>query len=122
VPANPLWLFLITLIGACMLGAMGIVAGILSNKFDQIAAITNFVVTPLAFLSGTFYTLDALPGWLRAISHANPVFYLIDGARWGYLGRSDSDPLLGLAIVTLTTAGLSALAWWWFRTGYRLKP
>ncbi len=122
VPAHPLWLLAITLVGACMLGALGIVAGILSNKFDQIAAITNFVVTPLAFLSGTFYTLDALPGWMRTLSHANPVFYLIDGARHGYLGRSDSDPLLGLAVVALTTAALSALAWWWFRTGYRLKP
>jgi ABC-2 type transport system permease protein len=122
VPANPLWLLLITLVGACMLGALGIVAGILSNKFDQIAAITNFIVTPLAFLSGTFYTLDALPRWMQAVSHANPVFYLIDGARYGYLGRSDSDPLLGLAIVVLTTAALSGLAWWWFRIGYRLKP
>ncbi len=122
VPANPLWLLLITLIGACMLGALGIVAGILSNKFDQIAAITNFIVTPLAFLSGTFYTLDALPGWMRTFSHANPVFYLIDGARYGFLGRSDSDPVLGLAVVGLTTAALCALAWWWFRIGYRLKP
>ncbi len=122
VPAHPVWLIIITLVGAAMLGALGIVAGILSNKFDQIAAITNFIVTPLAFLSGTFYTLDALPGWMRAVSHANPVFYLIDGARYGYLGRSDSDPFLGLAIVLATTAALSALAWWWFRIGYRLKP
>ena len=122
VPANPLWLLLITLVGACMLGALGIVAGILSNKFDQIAAITNFIVTPLAFLSGTFYTLDALPGWMQTVSHANPVFYLIDGARYGFLGRSDSDPLIGLTVVVLSTAALSALAWWWFRIGYRLKP
>jgi ABC-2 type transport system permease protein len=122
VPAHPLWLLLITLVGACLLGALGIVAGILSNKFDQIAAITNFVVTPLAFLSGTFYTLDALPRWMQVVSHANPVFYLIDGARYGYLGRSDSHPLLGLAITVATAAGLSALAWWWFRKGYRLKP
>ncbi|WP_245243055.1 ABC transporter permease [Pararhodobacter sp. SW119] len=122
VPANPVWLLLIVLVGACMLGAMGIVAGILSNKFDQIAAITNFIVTPLAFLSGTFYTLEALPGWMQAVSHANPVFYLIDGARYGYLGRSDSDPVLGLTIVVLTTAVLALLSWWWFRTGYRLKP
>jgi ABC-2 type transport system permease protein len=122
VPAHPLWLLLITLVGACLLGALGIVAGILSNKFDQIAAITNFVVTPLAFLSGTFYTLDALPRWMQVVSHANPVFYLIDGARYGYLGRSDSHPLLGLAITVATTAALSALAWWWFRKGYRLKP
>ncbi|MFN3955344.1 MAG: ABC transporter permease [Pararhodobacter sp.] len=122
VPENPLWLFMVTLIGACMLGAMGIVAGILSNKFDQIAAITNFIVTPLSFLSGTFYSLDALPGWMQTVSHLNPVFYLIDGARHGYLGRSDSDPVLGLVVITLSTLALSALAWSWFRSGYRLKP
>lgn len=122
VPANPLWLLAVTLLGACMLGALGIVAGILSNKFDQIAAITNFVVTPLSFLSGTFYSLDSLPGWLQTISHLNPVFYLIDGARHGYLGVSDSDPWLGLGVIALTTAGLSLLAWDWFRRGFRLKP
>ena len=122
VPAHPLWLLLISFVGACMLGALGIVAGILSNKFDQIAAITNFIVTPLAFLSGTFYTLDALPGWMRTLSHANPVFYLIDGARYGYLGTSDSNPVAGLVIVVLTTVALSALAWRWFRIGYQLKP
>lgn len=121
-PAHPLWLLMVTLIGACMLGALGIVAGILSNKFDQIAAITNFIVTPLSFLSGTFYSLDALPGWMQTISHLNPVFYLIDGARYGYLGQSDSSPVLGLAVISATTLALSALAWSWFRRGYRLKP
>ncbi len=122
VPAHPLWLLLVVLLGAGMLGALGIVAGIFSNKFDQIAAITNFIVVPLSFLSGTFYSLDTLPGWLQTVSHLNPVFYLIDGARYGYLGVSDSNPVLGLAVITLTTAGLSALSWHWFRRGYRLKP
>lgn len=122
VPAHPLWLLAITTVGACMLGAMGVVAGILSNKFDQIAAITNFVVTPLSFLSGTFYSLEALPGWMQTVSHLNPVFYLIDGARHAYLGVSDSDPVLGMAVTLLTTAGLAVLAWSWFRSGFRLKP
>ncbi|MGY6534109.1 MAG: ABC transporter permease [Pararhodobacter sp.] len=122
VPAHPVWLLVTCLVGACLLGALGLVAGILSNKFDQIAAITNFVVTPLAFLSGTFYSLEALPGWMQTVSHLNPVFYLIDGARHGYLGVSDSNPVLGLAVTLATTALLSALAWWWFRTGFRLKP
>jgi len=122
VPRNPLWLLAVTLLGAAMLGALGIVAGIWSNKFDQIAAITNFIVTPLSFLSGTFYSLESLPGWLQTVSHLNPVFYLIDGARYGYLGVSDSDPVLGLAVIALTTAGLSLLAWSWFRSGFRLKP
>ncbi len=122
VPANPLWLLLICLVGASMLGAIGLVAGILCNKFDQIAAVTNFVVTPLAFLSGTFYSLQALPGWMQTISHMNPVFYLIDGARHGYLGVSDSDPVLGLVVSAGTTLALAGLAWWWFRSGFRLKP
>ena len=122
VPANPLWLLIVVLLGAAMLGALGIVAGIFSNKFDQIAAITNFIVVPLSFLSGTFYSLDSLPGWLQTISHLNPVFYLIDGARYGYLGVSDSDPVLGLAVIALFTAALAVLSWHWFRRGYRLKP
>lgn len=121
-PANPLWLFAILLTGSCMLGALGIAAGILAQKFDQIAAITNFVVTPLSFLSGTFYTLEALPPLMGAISHANPIFYLIDGARYGYLGRSDSDPVLGMAVTVGTTLALAFLSWTWLRRGYRLKP
>lgn len=121
VPAHPVWLLVITLTGAMMLGAIGILAGIWSNKFDQIAAITNFVVTPLAFLSGTFYSLERLPGWMQTLSHLNPVFYLIDGARHGYLGRSDSDPWLGLAVTLGTTLAVSAVSWWLFHTGRRLK-
>ena len=121
-PAHPLWLLAITVIGGAMLGALGIAAGILAAKFDQIAAVTNFIVTPLSFLSGTFYTLEALPPLMGAISHANPIFYLIDGARYGYLGTSDSNPILGLAVTAGTTLALSALAWVWLRRGYRLKP
>ncbi len=122
VPANPLWLLAMTLAGASMMACLGIVAGIWSNKFDQIAAITNFVVTPLSFLSGTFYSLDSLPGWMQTISHLNPVFYLIDGARYGFLGVSDSDPALAMAVVLATTVALAWLARRWFRSGYRLKP
>ncbi len=122
VPANPLWLLIISVVGAAMLGAIGLVAGIISNKFDQIAAITNFVVTPLAFLSGTFYSIATLPDWMQTLSRFNPVFYLIDGARHGYLGVSDADPALGLVVSLGATLAMSALAWWWFRIGFRLKP
>lgn len=121
-PAHPVWLLAITVIGSAMMAALGIVAGILANKFDQIAAITNFVVTPLSFLSGTFYSIHVLPPALATASHLNPVFYLIDGARWGWLGQSDSSPWLGLGVTAATTAGLCALAWHWLRIGYRLKP
>lgn len=121
-PAHPLWLVGISVVGSVMMGALGIVAGILANKFDQIAAITNFVVTPLSFLSGTFYSLTAMPPAMALASHLNPIFYLIDGARFAYLDASDSDPWLGLAVTSLTAVALSALAWDWIRRGYRLKP
>ena len=104
-----------------MMGAVGIVAGVFANKFDQMAAITNFIVTPLAFLSGTFYSAEALPPVLYEITHVNPVFYLIDGVRFGVLGVSDSSPWLGLAVCSVTTAVVCLVAWSMFRTGYRLK-
>ncbi len=120
--AHPLWLFVFLMIGAAMLSALGIAAGILANKFDQIAAITNFIVVPLSFLSGTFYSIATLPPVLETISRANPVFYLIDGARYGMIGASDAPPALGLMVTAGTTAALVALCWHWLSRGYRLKP
>jgi ABC-2 type transport system permease protein len=96
--AHPLWTLVFVLLGSAMMGAVGIVAGVFANKFDQMAAITNFIVTPLAFLSGTFYSVSALPPVLYEITHVNPVFYLIDGVRFGVLGVSDSSPWLGLVV------------------------
>ena len=119
--AHPLWALAFVLLGSALMGGIGIVAGIFANKFDQMAAITNFIVTPLAFLSGTFYSVSALPPVLREITHANPVFYLIDGVRYGVLGVSDSSPVLGLAICSATTLAVCALAWLMFHKGYRLK-
>ena len=120
--AHPLWLLVFLTLGAALLGAIGIAAGIISNKFDQIAAITNFVVVPLSFLSGTFYSISTLPPLLETLSRFNPVFYLIDGARYGVIGASDASPVLGLLIVSATLAGVTFLCWRWFRSGYRLKP
>lgn len=119
--AHPLWALVFVLLGSAMMGAVGIVAGVFANKFDQIAAITNFIVTPLAFLSGTFYSVSALPPVLYEITHVNPVFYLIDGVRFSVLGVSDSSPWLGLVVCSVTTLVVCLLAWWMFRTGYRLK-
>ena len=120
--AHPLWAAAFVLTGAALLAALGIVAGIFANKFDQMAAITNFVVTPLSFLSGTFYSVQGLPPALEAALRFNPVFYLIDGVRFGMIGRSDADPWLGLAIGVGATLAVCALAWYWLRAGYRLKP
>ncbi|SPJ24896.1 ABC transporter permease [Palleronia abyssalis] len=119
--AHPFVFVAFTLLGAAMMGALGILAGIYASKFDQMSAITNFIITPLSFLSGTFYSIDALPPALTAASHFNPFFYLIDGARYGTLGVSDSSPLLGFFVCLGVTLALFALAWSWFRKGYRLK-
>lgn len=115
------WALAFVIVGSAFLGALGMVAGIFANKFDQMAAITNFIVTPLAFLSGTFYSVQALPPVLRGITHFNPVFYLIDGVRFGMIGVSDSAPGAGLAIAFAATGMVSLLAWAMFARGTRLK-
>lgn len=120
--AHPLWALVWVVLGAALLGGLGVLAAIWANKFDQMAAITNFIVTPLSFLSGTFYSVETLPPAFRAITHANPVFYLIDGARYGVLGVSDASPWQGLAVVGPALALVLGLAWVWLRSGYRMKP
>ncbi len=121
VPQHPLVALVFVNLGGAFMGALGLLAGIFANKFDQMAAITNFVVTPLAFLSGTFYSVEALPPILNRLSHVNPVFYLIDGLRYGMIGVSDSAPLLGFAVCLVATLTVCAMTWQMLRTGYRLK-
>src|SRR6056297_768244 len=121
VPAHPIWMMVFVVLGAAFLSGLGMVAGIFANKFDQMAAITNFVVTPLAFLSGTFYSVQALPPLLNKITHFNPIFYMIDGVRYGMLGISDSSPWLGLCVGVGATVAISITSWWMFARGYRLK-
>jgi ABC-2 type transport system permease protein len=121
VPSHPLWLLVFVILGSALMGGIGIVAGIYAQKFDQMAAITNFIITPLAFLSGTFYSVEALPAGLREITHVNPIFYLIDGVRFGMIGVSDSAPLLGLAVSVFSVGVVSVVAWVLFRNGTRLK-
>jgi len=115
------WAIWFALAASVMLSLIGLMAAIHAEKFDQMAAITNFVVTPLSFLSGTFYSIEALPETFQRLSHVNPFFYLIDGFRYGALGIGDSDPWLGFAV----TLGLNAVLWWicwrWLARGYRLK-
>ena len=119
--AHPLWALTFAALGSAFLAALGIVAAVFANKFDQMAAITNFVITPLSFLSGTFYSIENLPPVMQTITHFNPVFYLIDGVRYGIIGQSDSSPWLGLAICTCATVFVLLLCWHWFRRGYRMK-
>lgn len=119
---HPFWALSFMILGSAFMGALGIFASIFARKFDQMAAITNFLITPLAFLSGTFYSVEALPPVLRVFTHANPIFYLIDGARYGILGVSDANPVFGIVFVSIWVAGIIAVCWWFFRSGYRLKP
>ena len=109
-------------LAACiMLSLLGVIGGIWSEKFDHIAAVTNFVVTPLAFLSGTFYTLDRVPEAFRFIAHLNPFFYTIDGFRYGFIGESDGTLGIGIAVMLAVNLGLGLLAWRMLATGYKLK-
>jgi ABC-2 type transport system permease protein len=104
-----------------LLSLLGIAGGVWSEKFDHIAAVTNFVVTPAAFLSGTFYTIDRLPPPWHALALWNPFFFMIDGFRYGFIGHADSSLALGITIMTLIDAALFALCYWMFRTGYKLR-
>lgn len=119
--AHPLWALLFLSLGSGLLSLIGLLAGIVSDRFDQMNAITNFIVTPLSFLSGTFYSIDILPVPMQVITHFNPVFYLIDGMRYGVIGASDSSPVLGAAICAILCLVLAFWSWRWFSTGYRLK-
>lgn len=121
VPAHPGWVLTYVLLGAVVMGGLGMIGGIYAQKFDQLAAISNFLVTPLAFLSGTFYSIEALPPALEAASRFNPFFYLIDGVRRGMIGTSDSSPWLGLLVVGPAAVAIVLLIWRWLSTGYRLK-
>ena len=119
--AHPLYALAFAFLGSAMLGAIGIIAAIHAQKYDQMSAITNFIITPLAFLSGSFYSIEALPDPIRQLTLWNPIFYLIDGFRFAVIDVSDSAPAVGLAVCTLSTMALSVLAWGMFRVGYRLK-
>lgn len=113
--------FYFGLMAALMFAAIGIIGGLWSEKFDHIAAVTNFVVTPLTFLSGTFYSTAMLPEPFATFSHWNPVFHLIDGFRYGFIGAADGDVATHIWWTFAVTAGLCVWAWVLVRRGYRLK-
>ena len=119
--ANPLWVLAFALVGSALLGALGIIAGIWAEKFDQLAAFQNFLVMPLTFLAGVFYSVNTLPPFWLAASHLNPFFYAIDGFRYGFFGQSDVPPATSLAIATGTLCALSWLTLRLLRSGYKLR-
>lgn len=121
VPAHLGPMLYYAVVASMMFGAIGLLGGIWADKFDHIAAVTNFIVTPLTFLSGTFYSVDALPEPFRTISHWNPVFFLIDGFRFGMLGVHDGPLWTGAAVSALLALALSWACWAVLKSGYRLK-
>jgi ABC-2 type transport system permease protein len=117
----PLWAAAFALVGCGMLGTMGIIAGIWSEKFDQLAAFQNFAVLPLTFLAGAFYSVSTLPPFWQALSRLNPFFYAVDGFRYGFFAQSDVAPATSLAIATAAFAALSWVTLHLIRSGYKLR-
>lgn len=117
----PLWGIAFALAGCMTLGAMGVIAGVWAEKFDQIAAFQNFLILPLTFLAGVFYSIHSLPAFWRGLSHLNPFFYMIDGFRYGFFGASDVDPRLSLGIVAIFLLLLTAITLALLRSGFRLR-
>ena len=119
--AAPLWVLLFAVLGAAVLGILGLIAGIWAEKFDQLAAFQNFVILPLTFLSGVFYSIHSLPPFWLSLSHVNPVFYLIDGFRYGFFGISDVAPQLSATVAAITALVLGAITLQLLRRGYKLR-
>jgi ABC-2 type transport system permease protein len=122
VPVHaPLWAFAFALLGAALLGSLGLVAAVVSEKIDQVAAFQNFAIVPLTFLSGVFYSIHTLPPFWQHLSRANPFFYMVDGFRYGFFGASDFPPLASLAIVFASLLAVSSATLLLLRSGYKLR-
>ncbi len=117
----PLWILAFGFMGAALLGALGLIAGLWAEKFDQMAAFQNFVIVPMTFLSGVFYSIHSLPEFWQKVSHLNPFFYMIDGFRYGFFGVSDVSPWISLALVGGALAIVSAIALHLLKTGYKIR-
>ncbi len=119
--AEPWWIVVFAALGAAMLGTLGLIGGLWADKFDQMAAFQNFVIMPMTFLSGVFYSVKSLPGVWQQVSHLNPFFYMIDGFRRGFFGASDVSPWLSLAVVGGSFIGVATIALRLLRSGYKLR-
>ncbi len=117
----PWWIFTFALFGSAILGTMGLIAGIWADKFDQIAAFQNFVIMPLTFLAGVFYSVHSLPPFWYEVSHLNPFFFMVDGFRYGFFGVSDVAPITSLMIVVACLVVTSAIAIRLLKSGYKLR-
>lgn len=122
ITIHAIWaIFAYAVLGNAMMASLGLAAGVWSEKFDHIAAVTNFIVTPLTFLSGTFYSAEQLPGIWNTLIHFNPFFYMIDGFRYGFIGHADGNLWIGLGMLITINIILGALTLWMVRTGYKIK-
>lgn len=118
---EPWWIVVFAVLGAGMLGALGLIAGLWAEKFDQMAAFQNFIIMPMTFLSGVFYSVHSLPGFWQGLSHLNPFFYMIDGFRRGFFGVSDASPWLSLAVVGGSFAVVAGVALRLLKVGYKIR-
>jgi ABC-2 type transport system permease protein len=117
----PLWILVFAVMGAALLGALGLIAGLWAEKFDQMAAFQNFIIMPMTFLSGVFYSIHSLPDVWQRVSHLNPFFYMIDGFRYGFFGVSDVSPWISLVLVGGALIAVSAVALHLLRIGYKIR-
>ncbi len=115
-----LWFFYLFL-GGVFMGSTGIIAGLYADKFDQMSTLTNFIIVPLSFLSGTFYSIDKLPNILKTMSYYNPFFHLIDGFRYSFIGQFDGSLKLGILLLIVITLTSSFLAYLLYNNGYKIK-
>ena len=117
----PVWIVVFAVLGASMLGSLGLIAGLWAEKFDQMAGFQNFVVMPMTFLSGVFYSIHSLPPFWQTVSHLNPFFYMIDGFRYGFFGVSDVSPWVSLGLVGTALLVVVAIAVNLLRIGYKIR-
>ena len=118
---EPLWLLWFALMGSLLLSFLGLMTSIWADKFDHAAAVTNFVVTPLSLLSGTFYSVEQLSPAFQAVSHANPFFYVISGFRYGFLGATDSPLMIGAVVLLVLNVALWAACYALLKSGWKIK-
>jgi ABC-2 type transport system permease protein len=119
--AEPWWIFIFALLGAGMLGSLGLIAGLWAEKFDQMAAFQNFIIMPMTFLAGVFYSVQSLPSFWQGMSHLNPFFYMIDGFRRGFFGVSDVSPWISLGVVGVSFVVVAGISLHLLRIGYKIR-
>ena len=118
---HPGWVLAFAFAGSALLGTLGLIAGILAEKIDQVAAFQNFLIMPLTFLSGVFYSIHSLPPFWQAVSHFNPFFYMIDGLRYGFFEVSDVNPLLSIAVALAAPAVAAGITLALLKRGHKLR-